>query len=53
MSHENEAILRKSVPTSISIKKMRRNTRDLLEVLLNMKIILKIILMNYIISELY
>ena len=53
MSHENEAILRKSIPISVSVKKMRRNTRDILEVLLNMKIILKIILMNYIISELY
>ena len=33
MSHENEAILRKSIPISISIKKMSRNTRDIFEVL--------------------
>ena len=33
MSHENEAILSKSIPISISIKKMSRNTRDISEVL--------------------
>ena len=33
MSHENEAILRKSIPISISKKKMSRNTRDIFEVL--------------------
>ena len=35
MSYENEARLRKSEPISISIKKMNRNTKDILEVLVN------------------
>ena len=35
MSYENEARLRKSISISISIKKMNRNTKDILEVLVN------------------